>query len=194
MEEMVRAFLLFAALVLCAAPPYRQALPGYRYQFPRDHFNHPEFQTEWWYYTGNVQARDGHRFGFELVFFRRGKDRDAASNPSVWRVEDVYLAHLALTDIDGHKFQYAQRLNRAGPGIAGIDVGRIWNGNWDVKWENAGDVQTLSAVANGIRFHLRLTPRKPPVIHGENGVSQTGDAPGQAAYYVSFPLLGWRAR
>ena len=27
------------------------------------------------------------------------------------------------------------------------------------------------------------------MIHGENGVSQTADAPGQAAYYVSFPLL-----
>ena len=37
--------------------PYRKALPGYRYEFPRDHFNHPEFQTEWWYYTGNLASR-----------------------------------------------------------------------------------------------------------------------------------------
>ena len=36
---------------------YRAALPGYRYEFPRDHFNHPEFQTEWWYYTGNFAIR-----------------------------------------------------------------------------------------------------------------------------------------
>jgi predicted secreted hydrolase len=184
---MVRAFLLLAALTLCAAPAYRQALPGYRYQFPRDHFNHPEFQTEWWYYTGNVHARGGHRYGFELVFFRRG--RAAAPNPSVWRVDDVYLAHMAVTDIDGRKFRYAQRLNRAGPGIAGISGGRIWNGNWEVQWDSRGDMQTLAAVAGGIRFQFRLTPRKPLVIHGENGVSQTGDAPGQASYYVSFPLL-----
>lgn len=187
MKDMVRALLTFAVLTLCAAPAYRQALPGYRYQFPRDHFNHPEFQTEWWYYTGNVHARDGHRYGFELVFFRRG--REAAANPSAWRVEDVYLAHLALSDIDGRKFRYTQRLNRAGPGIAGIAGGRIWNGNWEVKWATRGDVQTLFAVAEGIRFQLRLTPGKPLVIHGENGVSQTGDAPGQASYYVSFPLL-----
>ncbi len=166
---------------------YRLALPGYRYEFPRDHFSHPEFQTEWWYYTGNVHARNGHRYGFELVFFRRG--REAAPNPSAWRVEDVYLAHLALSDIDGRKFRYAQRLNRAGPGIAGITEGRIWNGNWEAKWDVRGDVQTLSAVSEGIRFQLRLTPGKPVVIHGENGVSQTGDAPGQASYYVSFPLL-----
>jgi predicted secreted hydrolase len=187
MEVMPRLLLLCSVLTLYAAPAYRQALPGYRYEFPRDHFNHPEFQTEWWYYTGNVHAKDGHRYGFELVFFRRA--RQAAANPSVWRVDDLYLAHLALTDIDAHKFHSTQRLNRAGPGIAGASAteARIWNGNWEVRW--AGEVQTLSAVAEGIRFQLRLTPRKPPVIHGENGVSQTGDAPGQASYYVSFPLL-----
>jgi predicted secreted hydrolase len=44
------------------AAQYRTALPGYRYEFPRDHFNHPDFQTEWWYYTGNLKAADGHRF------------------------------------------------------------------------------------------------------------------------------------
>src|SRR5215813_10245919 len=54
---------------------YRVASPGYAYSFPRDHFNHPEFQTEWWYYTGNVLAGDGHRYGFELTFFRQGVDR-----------------------------------------------------------------------------------------------------------------------
>ena len=82
----------------------------------RDHFNHPEFRTEWWYYTGNVRARDGHRYGFELVFFRQGQDRKPADNPSAWRVDDLYLAHLALTDIDAGRFRYSTRLNRAGPG------------------------------------------------------------------------------
>ena len=187
---MARVLLLAAAISLWAAPAYRQAVPGYHYEFPHDHFNHPDFETEWWYYTGNVHASSGHRYGFELVFFRRGR-ADAAPNPSVWRVNDIYVSHLALTDIDGRKFRSTQRLNRAGPGIAGISQseGRIWNGNWEVRWQTPGDVQTLSAVADGMRFTLRLSPRKPPVIHGANGVSQMGDAPGEAAYYVSFPLL-----
>jgi len=34
--------------------------------------NHEEYQTEWWYYTGNVKSADGRRFGFELTFFRQG--------------------------------------------------------------------------------------------------------------------------
>lgn len=181
--------LLLALLTLSA--DYRVALPGHRYEFPRDHFDHPEFQTEWWYYTGNVHSAAGRQYGFELVFFRHAQHRGASDNPSTWRIDDLYLAHLALTDIDGRRFLYRKRLNRAGPGVAGVSLedGRIWNGNWQVRWDRASDVQTLSAVAEGIRFELRLTPRRPVVIHGAGGVSQTGDAAGQAAYYTSFPLL-----
>jgi predicted secreted hydrolase len=176
---------------LSAAPEYRQALPGRHFQFPRDHFDHPDFRTEWWYYTGNLRAHDGRRYGFELVFFRQGRDRGPDVNPSSWRVRDLYLAHLALTDIDGRRFRYYKRLNRSGPGIAGasFDQSRIWNGNWEAVWDQSNDVQTLSAVADDIRFTLRLTPRKPPVIHGENGVSQKAAGPGNASYYVSFPRL-----
>jgi predicted secreted hydrolase len=196
--------LIWLAL-LPAAVGYRQALPGYRYQFPRDHFAHVEFKTEWWYYTGNVRAADGRHYGFELVFFREAPharpDSSAAQNPSAWRIDDLYLAHLALTDIDGRKFRYFERLNRAGPGIAGVsfEEGRIWNGNWQAQWdkgrwdkgqgEKPSGVQTISAVAEGIRFTLHLAPRTAPVIHGENGVSQKAEGADRASYYVSFPLL-----
>ena len=186
-------------LVACQAPAagfhYREAVPGYRFQFPRDHFGHPDFRTEWWYYTGNVHEADGHRYGFELVFFRRGqRDRQKSpgtENESAWRVDDLYLAHLALTDIDGKRHRYLTRLNRAGPGLAGVslDRGRIWNGNWVSQWETSSGAQKLTVVAEGIRFELRLTPAKAPVINGENGISQKGDGAGQASYYISFPRL-----
>src|SRR5271167_4009081 len=88
---------------------YRLALPNYRFEFPRDHFNHPEFQTEWWYYTGNLRTAEGRRFGFELTFFRRGVDRRPAA--SIWDVQDVWMAHLALSDIAGGQFLHTERLN-----------------------------------------------------------------------------------
>lgn len=178
-------------LLLFALVNFRQATPGYHYQFPRDHFDHPEFRTEWWYYTGNVHSGDGHRYGFELVFFRQGQERRATDNPSAWRVDDLYLAHLAVTDIDGHRFRYYKRLNRAGPGIAGVrfEERRIWNGNWEARWDSSSEQQTISAVADDIRFALRLAPRKPAVVHGENGISQKSEGAGKASYYVSFPLL-----
>lgn len=184
----MKALILLLAAVF---PGYRPALPGYQYRFPRDHFEHPDFRTEWWYYTGNLRAAGGHRYGFELVFFRQGERDHAGDNPSAWRVDDVYLAHLALTDIDGGRFLDRQRLNRAGPGIAGAsyEQARVWNGNWQARWNLATSEQTLTAVAEGVRFELRLRPLKPPVIHGENGVSQKAAGAGKASYYVSFPRL-----
>ena len=65
--------LLAAAAAFAAGSPYRSALPGYRYEFPRDHFHHPAFRTEWWYHTGNLRTASGRRFGFELTFFRHGE-------------------------------------------------------------------------------------------------------------------------
>ncbi len=182
--------LSFAAILPLSAGgfAYREALPGYRYQFPRDHFEHEDFRTEWWYYTGNVTGPAGERYGFELVFFREG-ERPASDNSSVWAVQDLYLAHAALTDAKGKRFWYDERLNRAGPGIAGasFEQRRVWNGNWSAQWND--EQQTLDAVTEHFRFHLQLTPEVPFVIEGENGVSQKAEGRGRASYYVSFPLL-----
>ena len=181
----VAALLFFA---VAAMAEYRNALPGYRYKFPHDHFNHPDFQTEWWYYTGNVKSGDGHRFGFELTFFRQGVDRDSRTN-STWDVRDLYFAHLALSDLDGGKFLHAERGNRAGPGIAGVSDadGRIWNGNWQVAWR--GNEQVLQAIDARFALHFTLRSAKPPVIHGENGVSQKAEGAGRASHYISLTRL-----
>src|SRR3954462_4127247 len=100
------------ALLAAASFEYRPALPGYRYAFPRDHFEHSDFRTEWWYYTGNLRSSEGKRLGFEMVFFRQGQRRgEPEENRSAWRLDEVYLAHLALTDIDGKRFYPHERLN-----------------------------------------------------------------------------------
>jgi predicted secreted hydrolase len=188
MRSSAIAWLLLTVAVSPAAAQYRVALPGYRYEFPRDYFNHPEFQTEWWYYTGNLTASDGHRFGFELTFFREGVDRDPGKR-AAWDIQDLYLAHLALSDLDGKAFYHAERTNRAGPGIAGIDERRevVWNGNWKVAWN--GTDQTLEAIAPDFSFTFELHPEKAPVIHGENGVSQKAEGPGRASHYISLTRL-----
>jgi predicted secreted hydrolase len=167
---------------------YREALPGYRFQFPRDHFEHEDFRTEWWYYTGNVKDSTGKRFGFELVFFRQG-EHHATDNRSAWAVQDLYLAHAALTDAAGRHFRYEERLNRAGPGVAGasFDKQKIWNGNWSSIWTQEN--QQLDAITDHFKFHLELRPEKPYVIQGENGVSQKAEGRGRASHYISFPLL-----
>jgi len=197
------------------AREYRLALPNYRFEFPRDHFNHPDFRTEWWYYTGNLRTAEGRRFGFELTFFRQGADARTAgiktvagqtvdrpgANGNVWDVRDVWMAHLALSDINagqslGRQFLHTERLNRAGPGVAGADLklARVWNGNWQAQWMldpalASGETQKLQAVADRFSFGLSLKSDKPPVIHGKDGVSQKAEGAGNASHYISFTRL-----
>jgi predicted secreted hydrolase len=178
---------------------YRSAAPGYHYEFPRDHFDHPDFQTEWWYYTGNLKSANGHSYGFELTFFRQGVQHDSreeksiakksGSEKSAWDVKDLYLAHLALSDLDGKTFHHSERINRAGPGLAGISETqrRVWNGNWQVLWN--ADTQELQAYDSRFALRLNLRSLKPPVIHGENGVSQKSKEPGRASHYISLTRL-----
>ena len=192
-----------------ARDPASQAgrvVPGYAYRFPRDHFGHPAFESEWWYYTGNLFTASGRHFGFELTFFRRGRDlaggiagRTAggigAAQPSAWDLDQVYLAHFAITDTDGERHVIHERLNRAGPGIAGADPERrrIWNGNWSVEWrrgDEARPVQALAAMHRDAALHLVLEPRKPVVVHGREGVSRkvAGD-PRAVSHYLSFTRM-----
>ena len=180
---------LLLALGSAGGETFRLAVPGYHFLFPRDHFDHPDFQMEWWYYTGNLRDSAGKRFGFELVFFRHAEHRGAETRHSAWRVDDLYLAHLAVTDIDRQRFYNYRRLNRAGPGIAGASFPeqRVWNGNWSARWN--GELQRLEATAEDVRFELDLNPVKPPVIHGVGGVSQKAEGAGKASYYVSLPRL-----
>jgi predicted secreted hydrolase len=176
------------ASLLAAQTAYRPALPGYQYSFPRDNFNHPDFQTEWWYYTGNVKSATGHTFGFQMTFFRQAVDRSPKTD-SPWALSDLYLAHLALSDIDNQLFYHRERLNRQGPGIAGIDAdtGRIWNGNWQSTWH--GNHQTLEAIADTFTVRLVLDALKPPVINGLNGISQKANGIGHASHYISITRL-----
>lgn len=174
-----------------AAATFMKAVPGWRYEFPRDHFSHPDFRTEWWYYTGNLREAGGRPFGFELTFFRAAL-AETVERRNVWSTRDAYMAHLALTDVEGKAFHHAERLNRPGPGLAGVDAasGRIWNGNWQSVVRP--EAHRLTATAERFSFTLDLAVAKPPVVHGKNGVSQKGPLTGQASHYISFPRLASR--
>ncbi len=184
------ALLLTMLVTWLPAAEWKLALPGYRYAFPYDHFAHPGFRTEWWYFTGNVRSPDGRDFGYELTFFRQGRHPQPEPASGVWDSGELYLAHLALTDIGAQRFRHSERLNRAGPGLAGADreTRRIWNGNWSVRlvgnrnWE-------LQAVHPDFTLHLHLVSEKAPVLHGENGIHRKSAGVGKASHYISLTRL-----
>lgn len=176
----------FLAVCGTASPQtFAKAEPGYRYEFPRDHFNHPAYQTEWWYYTGNLRAQNGHRFGFELTFFRQANARDVSTSP--WALRDFYMAHLALSDVSGRQYYSTERLNRAGPGIAGVDASdrTVWNGNSQTVI--SPDDHHLRGMGENFSLDLDAVPQKTPVIQGESGISQKGI--GSASHYISFTRM-----
>ena len=88
--------------------------------FPRDHAAHEDYRIEWWYYTGNLSAEDGRRFGYQLTFFRTGLVH-SPKNPSRWSLRDLYVAHFAVSDIAKEEFTFHERVARRGIGWAGAD-------------------------------------------------------------------------
>jgi predicted secreted hydrolase len=178
------------------APQPRQycvAQPGFRYEFPRDHFSHECYRTEWWYFTGNLTAGNGRRFGYQLTFFREAVD-NPYPNPSRWRVDDLYLAHFAISDLSGKNFFYTQRISRAGISLAGADSGqgRIWNGPWKAEVHGQSwtlEAGSLEAGGDDHQIQLQLKSQKPPAIQGVNGVSQKADGAGNASHYYSLTRL-----
>jgi predicted secreted hydrolase len=166
---------------------WRQAAPGYAFAFPRDHVSHPDYKVEWWYYTGNLAASDGHRYGYQLTFFRVGVD-PSPKNPSRWAVRDLFMTHLAVTDVDGARYAYRERLNRAGVGWAGAatDAYRVWNEDWEARLDPATGRHALAASEDGLGVDLDLEPLKPPALEGERGYSRKGSDPGNASNYYSL--------
>jgi predicted secreted hydrolase len=175
--------------VLCAFV-YQLALPGRKITFPRDHFSHPDFKTEWWYYTGHLKTEQGEPYGYQVTFFRYGlRDRQTedAENPPLFT--DLYLAHFALSDKRGRRFTFDERANRGYNGKAGAltDRYRVWNEDWKVEGKaNSHFIEVRSREA---ALKLELTLLKPPVLHGLDGLSQKGEGEGRASYYYSLTRL-----
>lgn len=180
--------LLSALFILHSSADFQPALPGYQYEFPKDHGTHNEYRTEWWYYTGHLRTDAGKRYGFELTFFRVGVDTAPAEN--AWDLRHIALAHFAVTDVDGRAFRYYEKLNRSSRFTAGAAEGRldIFNEAWRAQTMPDGSWR-ISAMAGRDAIDLVLRSHKPPAVHGENGVSVKAEGAGYASHYYSMTRL-----
>ena len=173
--------------------------PGRHFVFPRDHGSHPEFAIEWWYVTGHLTATNQGQYGFQATFFRRALLPPGSTNHSTsadFGNDQIYLAHVALVDKTTGAFHYQERLNRAGwDAAAATNTLDVRNGNWTYRLAeptngSSQDVFALQATIGGdIAFALNLTPEKPLVVFGTNGVSRKAADPRNASHYLTFPRL-----
>lgn len=184
---------------LCAEPSASFEVPraGVVLELPRDHGSHPSFQTEWWYFTGQLVSEGQDIFGrqadygFELTFFRRGEVPGALD-------AQAYLAHAAVTDITRGTFGFDRQMCSSDLGICGATEGKlqVWNHGWRVESFGSQIVlqYDLPATAERNSYSLRLVGEYPfgPTLHGDAGFSRKGTCPSCASYYYSLPGIPMR--
>ena len=160
--------------------------------FPEDHGSHPDYQTEWWYYTGNLATDAGRHFGYQLTFFRRAllPGTDRPQRESAWAADQIYMAHFALTDVVEGEFRSFERFARGSADLAGVnsDPFGVWLEDWSVQEVDSGDYRMLAS-QEGLTLDLRLRDTKGPILQGDQGYSQKGPEPGNASYYYSLTRL-----
>ncbi len=173
---------------------FKTPRPGREFHFPRDHGAHPEFKTEWWYYSGHLQAAAGEAFGYQLTFFRVALRRPDPKARSAWSLNTVYFAHLAVSDGARRTFQFREKAGRGALGLSGAEAGtlKVWIDDWQAELE--GEKIHLQAKDEGLALDLALTPRQPPVLHGEGGFSRKAARDEAASYYYSLPRLETEGR
>jgi predicted secreted hydrolase len=201
-RNLVIAGLLFTLLFTASrtyAEDFKRALPGRTFSFPQDHFSHPEFKTEWWYYSGHLQRKDSDEktHGYQLTFFRTALKRETKVEKSKWSIQDLYFAHLALTDESKKRFEYREKISRGSLGEAGAasyekdeKPFRVWIEDWSI--EGKGPAMRDHFLRGGDQdfgIELLLTPERKPVVHGQNGISQKAEGEGNASHYYSITRL-----
>jgi predicted secreted hydrolase len=168
---------------------FARAMTSRPFNFPADHGPHPDFRTEWWYYTGNLQTADRRHIGFQLTFFRVALAPTEQPRASAWATRQLYFAHFAVTDTASSRFHAFSRTGRGALGMAGAEAApfRVWIDGWSA--EGAGASPRLRASDGDVAIDLELSATKPVVLQGERGLSRKGPEPGNASFYYSFTRM-----
>lgn len=168
---------------------YARAYEPRKFTFPADDGPHPGFKTEWWYWTGNLFTGEGRRFGYQFTVFRNALAPDTVTHSSPWRDSQLYFAHLAISDIQTEKFYAFERFSRGTPALAGAQAYpfRVWVEDWVA--EGRSDSVHIIAGDDNSKLDLALLSSGPPVLQGNDGLSQKSAAAGNASYYYSRTRL-----
>jgi predicted secreted hydrolase len=173
-----------ASLASAEETRYADVVRDHKLTFPQDHGAHPDFRTEWWYVTGQVETSSGTPLGFQVTFFRSrtGVGEDSKSK---FAPKQILFAHAAIADARHGKLRHDEKIARVGFGnhtkVGAMDIAL---NKWTMKM--ADNIISARISSKNFSFDLLLTPSQPPILQGENGYSQKGSNPKQASYYVSF--------
>lgn len=175
---------------------FSKAAEKRKFIFPDDHGPHSDFRTEWWYFTGNLTSEDNRKFGYQFTIFRTALSKEKLERNTDWNSNQIYMAHFAVTDIDGNKFYFDEKFSREGNNLAGAESNpfKVWMEDWQIiQTEDRATfnlpVMSLKAKSEKAEIEFKLESVKPIVLQGDEGLSQKGKQPGNASYYYSYTRL-----
>ena len=200
MKRTLIALLILITLNPAAANDWKQAQPDYAWSFPRDHWAHAGYKTEWWYFTGHLRSEDGRRFGYQFTFFRVGVLPTAPDTDSAWAARDLIMGHAAISDLDGNDHRFSEVIYRAVPLLGGFgawpDPLIAWGkspagtpGKWRLTWNGDAFDFDMRDDGQAMSFSLSTRPDKPLVFQGPNGFSRKTQSGSGASLYYSFTRL-----
>lgn len=200
-----------APAVAGGAGEWIAARRDYSWSFPRDHWSHPGYRTEWWYLTGHLESETdpSRRFGYQFTLFRVGLLTETPPLVSSWAATDVIMGHAAVTDLAAGVHTFSEVLWRAGPLLGEFEpfpaAGAVeslpiaWcrapagtDTTWYLAWNGAAFSFAMRDDAQRIAYDLSTSPARPLVLHGPNGYSRKGTAGDAASQYYSFTRLATR--
>ncbi|OMH25765.1 lipocalin family protein [Motiliproteus sp. MSK22-1] len=141
-------------------------------QLPADDAPHQNY-TEWWYYNGQLQGPDGHRYSFHYTLF-------------VINALTVHtVIHASFVDHKtGKRFTHQSRTG----GNASLDTKDRFDfsvGDWIMQGGNGKD--KIQAKTDEFYFSLDLQSTQPPVFQGGTGLLDFKEA--GKSYYYSRPRM-----
>lgn len=169
----------------------RVATPD-RPRLPADHGPHPDFRSEWWYFTGPLATESGRRFGVQLTFFRFSMAASLPEPDSPWAARSAWMAHLALSDVATGGFHSEERFGRGALGLAGARAVpfSVWLHDWQAASTGEDFLPlTLRAAAADFGVDLVVEAGRGPVMQGDDGYSPKGPEAGNASLYYSYTRL-----
>lgn len=198
-----RAALALLALALARDARWLSARPDYGWSFPRDHWSHPGYRSEWWYFTGQLAAPGDTtpRLGYQFTLFRIGLVPSLPRQASAWATRDLVMGHAALTDLMTGRHLFSEALVRAVPLLGGFgepgDSLVAWSlapagtpGRWTLRWTGRGFAFAMADARQGFAMNLLAEAAVPPLLEGPNGYSRKGRSETNASQYYSLPRLG----
>jgi predicted secreted hydrolase len=195
------------------------ARKDYAWSFPEDHWARDGYKTEWWYFTGHLEAETGERFGYQFTFFRVGMLKEIPAVDSDWGAKDLIMGHAALSVLktseqlssgsrspvlpfprsdETHRF--SEVVYRAVPLLGGFgeypDKRLAWSRapagteeTWELEWNGEAFDFSAKDDALGFGFQLSTEPMKALILQGPNGYSKKGEGASAASQYYSFTRL-----